>query len=146
MNQASDYDPPLDPGIAGAVLLLSKANVETYESVRVAAGPPAPNGDSQKGRLVAVEEKITLVAPRVSACPQRPSCHKLGMKWPERRIWTLRKSSWISSRGICLISPQGIKGEWSEMAPPLLPLDQALPPRLEGRLVLLGSFFDFVGL
>ena len=42
MNQASDYDPPLDPGIAGAVLLLSKANVETYESCQGGCGHTYP--------------------------------------------------------------------------------------------------------
>ena len=51
MNQASDYDPPLDPGIAGAVLLLSKANVETYESVRVAAAPRRRTEIARKAAL-----------------------------------------------------------------------------------------------
>ncbi len=38
----SDFDPPLDPGIASAVIILRQANIETYESCEGGDGHAYP--------------------------------------------------------------------------------------------------------
>jgi hypothetical protein len=55
------FDPPLDPGIANAVLVLNKAGIETYESCEGGSGHAYPeptirfHGDHSEGfRALAV--------------------------------------------------------------------------------------------